>query len=277
MTDSPRLAAALRWWDALPNNTAVNFPDLIAAIDAADPRFGPVTEEESNEAYKHFRGHSMWEVLTAFLAARGAAVRKDSLLTEATCKPALQVAVTPSFEADGKPVSFFAVRDGQWHYVNHAGTWQGCPPPFPAPVVTDEMVWRARDVYEHPNWILVQAGEGGPKNKMRAALDAALGPSGVAEPTRKDSLRVAPSPCETVLAAQGPEFVGRLPTPSRDADIRALSVRMLAVEERVCDNETLRSRMNVNSDAIGALVKRLDAIEAASHAGQRAGDVSYGQ
>lgn len=20
---------------------------------------------------------------------------------------------------------------GQWHYINHAGTWQGCPPPFP--------------------------------------------------------------------------------------------------------------------------------------------------
>jgi len=19
---------------------------------------------------------------------------------------------------------------GQWHYINHAGTWQGCPPPF---------------------------------------------------------------------------------------------------------------------------------------------------
>ena len=20
---------------------------------------------------------------------------------------------------------------GQWHYINHAGTWQACPPPFP--------------------------------------------------------------------------------------------------------------------------------------------------
>lgn len=25
---------------------------------------------------------------------------------------------------------------GQWHYINHAGTWQGCPPPFPS--VEDE-------------------------------------------------------------------------------------------------------------------------------------------
>lgn len=23
---------------------------------------------------------------------------------------------------------------GQWHYINHANTWQTCPPPFPDPV-----------------------------------------------------------------------------------------------------------------------------------------------
>lgn len=36
----------------------------------------------------------------------------------------------PAFECGAKGVQFFAQdSDGQWHYVNHAGTWQACPPP----------------------------------------------------------------------------------------------------------------------------------------------------
>ena len=37
----------------------------------------------------------------------------------------------PIFMSEGKPVEFFA-KDytGQWYYVNHADTWQTCPPPF---------------------------------------------------------------------------------------------------------------------------------------------------
>jgi len=37
----------------------------------------------------------------------------------------------PEFDTQGKGVQFFAKdSDGQWHYVNHAGTWQACPPPI---------------------------------------------------------------------------------------------------------------------------------------------------
>ena len=37
----------------------------------------------------------------------------------------------PAFQAGGKGVQFYAKdSDGQWHYVNHAGTWQTCPPPI---------------------------------------------------------------------------------------------------------------------------------------------------
>jgi hypothetical protein len=36
----------------------------------------------------------------------------------------------PAFDSDSKGVQFFAKdSDGQWYYVNHAGTWQTCPPP----------------------------------------------------------------------------------------------------------------------------------------------------
>ena len=38
----------------------------------------------------------------------------------------------PSFQSNGKGVQFYAKdSDGQWFYVNHANTWQSCPPPFP--------------------------------------------------------------------------------------------------------------------------------------------------
>lgn len=29
-------------------------------------------------------------------------------------------------------------RSGQWHYVNHAGAWQACPPPFSSALSADE-------------------------------------------------------------------------------------------------------------------------------------------
>src|SRR5690606_32228343 len=39
--------------------------------------------------------------------------------------------VLPKLENCG---TYFAKDNaGQWHYINHAGTWQGCPPPFPQP------------------------------------------------------------------------------------------------------------------------------------------------
>ncbi|WP_120010212.1 hypothetical protein [Teichococcus vastitatis] len=35
----------------------------------------------------------------------------------------------PPFQTE-KGLQFFAKdSDGQWFYVNHAGTWQTCPPP----------------------------------------------------------------------------------------------------------------------------------------------------
>jgi hypothetical protein len=38
----------------------------------------------------------------------------------------------PPFDSRHKGVQFYA-KDGtgQWFYVNHANTWQMCPPPFP--------------------------------------------------------------------------------------------------------------------------------------------------
>jgi hypothetical protein len=36
----------------------------------------------------------------------------------------------PPFDTGHKGVQFYAKdSDGQWYYVNHAGTWQTCPPP----------------------------------------------------------------------------------------------------------------------------------------------------
>ena len=40
------------------------------------------------------------------------------------------IRTAPPFDAQFRGVQFFAVSNGQWHYVNHAGTWQGCPPPI---------------------------------------------------------------------------------------------------------------------------------------------------
>ena len=40
-----------------------------------------------------------------------------------------RVHTAPQFQTD-KGLQFYAKdSDGQWHYVNHAGTWQACPPP----------------------------------------------------------------------------------------------------------------------------------------------------
>lgn len=40
------------------------------------------------------------------------------------------VRYAPGFDAEGRGVSFFAKdSNGQWYYVNHADTWQACPPP----------------------------------------------------------------------------------------------------------------------------------------------------
>jgi hypothetical protein len=37
----------------------------------------------------------------------------------------------PCFSTMFKGVQFYAKdSDGQWYYVNHADTWQTCPPPF---------------------------------------------------------------------------------------------------------------------------------------------------
>jgi hypothetical protein len=43
-----------------------------------------------------------------------------------------KIKLPPAFECvDGGSVEFFAKdQAGQWYYVNHARTWQTCPPPF---------------------------------------------------------------------------------------------------------------------------------------------------
>lgn len=66
-------------------------------------------------------GESMWCTTEAFAAwvARYAAT-SDGLLRQ-----------PPALDCGHKGVQFYAKdSDGQWHYVNHAGTWQTCPPPF---------------------------------------------------------------------------------------------------------------------------------------------------
>jgi hypothetical protein len=46
--------------------------------------------------------------------------------------PATRMRTAPPFQTN-KGVQFYAKdSDGQWHYVNHAGTWQGCPVPVAA-------------------------------------------------------------------------------------------------------------------------------------------------
>jgi hypothetical protein len=95
MTDNPRLAAALRWWDTLRPHKDLRslLTGMLAAIDADDPMRQPVTEEEAREARRVYLNMSspdgMALAISAFLAARGAAVGKP----DPTCKPALQVGV----------------------------------------------------------------------------------------------------------------------------------------------------------------------------------------
>jgi hypothetical protein len=81
----------------------------------------------------------------------------------------------PVFETY-KGVSFFAKdSDGNWHYVNHAWEWQGCPPPFPeaappstdldaAPTDTDILLWGRWDdghVMHSPTWVVGQRWSNG--------------------------------------------------------------------------------------------------------------------
>jgi hypothetical protein len=40
------------------------------------------------------------------------------------------VRIPPPFDTQGKGLQFYAKDSSdQWFYVNHAGTWQTCPPP----------------------------------------------------------------------------------------------------------------------------------------------------
>ncbi len=57
----------------------------------------------------------------------------------------------PIFETNGIGASFYAKdSNNNWHYVNHANTWQTCPPPnnFNTKYKIGDMFWVPR-VYEH--------------------------------------------------------------------------------------------------------------------------------
>lgn len=49
-------------------------------------------------------------------------------------------------------------NNGQWHYVNHAGTWQGCPPPFPLTKEREAPAgWKWQMVPDYPTGQIVGA------------------------------------------------------------------------------------------------------------------------
>ena len=42
-----------------------------------------------------------------------------------------RIFIVPAFVTNGKGAQFLVQdSDGQWYYLNHAHTWQTCPPPF---------------------------------------------------------------------------------------------------------------------------------------------------
>lgn len=82
-----------------------------------------------------------------------------------------------------KGVQYFCrTSDGQWYYINHAGTWQACPPPFemPPPAAAemgDRKEWEPGEMMNLPEifrervvGILMQHPEGVPAKDMCETL-----------------------------------------------------------------------------------------------------------
>lgn len=90
------------------------------------------TPSKSGPAYArvYFRrvlkGGSLGELQSCYLSSWNPWLRKFKVVAE-------NVRVAPPFNTQGKGLQFYARdSDGNWFYVNHANTWQGCPTPFGA-------------------------------------------------------------------------------------------------------------------------------------------------
>lgn len=78
------------------------------------------------------RSKTLHRIGSSCMADHNAAmsVKRRMLDVVEQARASSRVRQAPPFATD-KGLQFFAQdSDGQWFYVNHAGTWQGCPPPF---------------------------------------------------------------------------------------------------------------------------------------------------
>ena len=70
-----------------------------------------------------------WQFAKEVARALNAAAK---LLDPSTNDAMMDPRMPPPFDAQHRGVQFYAKNGrGEWFYVNHAHTWQTCPPPFP--------------------------------------------------------------------------------------------------------------------------------------------------
>lgn len=123
MTNPERLAVAARAFHIADGLGNKDFDDCMSAAISALDACGAQHAE-------------IWPELRQAMAAE-VQVHVGAPMDECRAAVDAVLALVPrAVVADTIPryegASHFALANGQWHYINHAGTWQTCPPPFPA-------------------------------------------------------------------------------------------------------------------------------------------------